>query len=80
MSFGLFVASFGALYFASGKEWAIDAVADLPEKPWAFWLLVIGLAITFISMITRSFKDDLGYYVTKEEVLRDIEERERGAK
>ncbi|CAD2078311.1 cytochrome c oxidase subunit 1 [Jeotgalicoccus coquinae] len=80
MSFGLFVASFGALYFASGKEWAIDAVADLPEKPWAFWVLVIGLAITFISMITRSFKDDLGYYVTKEEVLRDLEERERGAK
>ncbi len=80
MSLGLFVASFGALYFASGKEWAIDAVADLPVRPWAFWVLVIGLAITFISMITRSFKDDLGYYVTKEEVLRDLEEQERGAK
>ncbi|MBF0752774.1 cytochrome c oxidase subunit I [Jeotgalicoccus nanhaiensis] len=80
MSLGLFIASFGALYFASGKEWAIDAVADLPVKPWAFWLLVIGLAITFISMITRSFKDDLGYYVTKEEILRDLEEEERGAK
>ena len=80
MSLGLFIASFGALYFASGKEWAIDAVADLPVRPWAFWVLVIGLAITFISMITRSFKDDLGYYVTKEEVLRDLEEQERGAK
>ena len=80
MSLGLFIASFGALYFASGKEWAIDAVADLPVRPWAFWVLVIGLAITFISMITRSFKDDLGYYVTKEEVLRDLEELERGAK
>lgn len=80
MSLGLFIASFGALYFASGKEWAIDAVADLPVKPWAFWVLVIGLAITFISMIVRSFKDDLGYYVTKEEVLRDLEEQERGAK
>ncbi len=34
MSFGLFVAAFGALYFASGKEWAIDAVADLPQHPW----------------------------------------------
>lgn len=80
MSLGLFIASFGALYFASGKEWAIDAVADLPVRPWAFWVLVIGLAITFISMITRSFKDDLGYYVTKEEILRDLEEQERGAK
>ncbi|WP_026858490.1 cytochrome c oxidase subunit I [Jeotgalicoccus psychrophilus] len=80
MSLGLFIASFGALYFASGKEWAIDAVADLPVRPWAFWVLVIGLAITFISMITRSFKDDLGYYVTKEEVLKDLEEQERGAK
>lgn len=80
MSLGLFIASFGALYFASGKEWAIDAVADLPVRPWAFWVLVIGLAVTFISMIVRSFKDDLGYYVTKEEVLRDLEELERGAK
>lgn len=80
MSLGLFIASFGALYFASGKEWAIDAVADLPVRPWAFWVLVIGLAVTFISMIIRSFKDDLGYYVTKEEVLRDLEELERGAK
>lgn len=80
MSLGLFVASFGALYFASGKDWAIDAVADLPVRPWAVWVLVIGLAITFISMITRSFKDDLGYYVTKEEVLRDLEEQKRGAK
>lgn len=80
MSFGLFVASFGSLYFASGKEWAIDAVADLPVRPWAGWVLAIGLAITFISMITRSFKDDLGYYVPKEEVLRDLEEQKRGAK
>jgi cytochrome c oxidase subunit 1 len=28
-------------------------------------------------MITRSLKDDLGYYVTKEEVLRDLEEEQR---
>lgn len=80
ISLGLFIASFGALYFASGKEWAIDAVADLPVRPWAFWVLVLGLGITFVSMIVRSFKDDLGYYVTKEEVLKDLEELERGAK
>lgn len=77
MSFGLFVAAFGALYFASGKEWAIDAVADLPQHPWALWVLILGLAITFGAMITRSLKDDLGYYVTKEEVLRDLEEEQR---
>ena len=80
MSLGLFIASFGALYFAAGKDWAIDAVSGLPEKPWAVWVLIIGLAITAISMIVRSFKDDLGYYVKKEEVLKDLEELERGAK
>lgn len=80
MSFGLFVASFGALYFASGKDWAIDAVSNLPEKPWAVYVLIIGLAITAGSMIVRSLKDDLGYYVKKEEVQKDLEELERGAK
>ena len=80
ISLGLFIAGFGALYFASGKDWAIDAVSNLPERPWAIWLLVIGLAITFISMIVRSFKDDLGYYVKKEELIKDLEEQERGAK
>ena len=80
ISLGLFIAGFGSLYFASGKDWAIDAVANLPERPWAIWLLVIGLSITFISMIVRSFKDDLGYYVKKEELIKDLEEQERGAK
>ncbi|GAA3717690.1 cytochrome c oxidase subunit I [Salinicoccus jeotgali] len=80
ISLGLFIAGFGALYFASGKEWAVSAVSDLPQHPWAVWVLIIGLAITAGAMITRSLKDDLGYYVTKEEVLRDLEEEERGAK
>lgn len=69
---GLFVAAFGALYFADGKEWALDAVANLPEKPWAIFVLIIGLAITAGAMIARSLIDDHGYYVKKEEVL-DIE-------
>ena len=69
---GLFVAAFGALYFADGKEWALDAVANLPEKPWAVFVLIIGLAITAGAMIARSLIDDHGYYVKKEEVL-DIE-------
>ncbi|MFD2829846.1 cytochrome c oxidase subunit I [Corticicoccus populi] len=80
MSFGLFVAAFGALYFAAGKDWAIDAVSNLPEKPWAVYVLIIGLVITAGSMIVRSWKDDLGYYVKKEEVQKDLEELERGAK
>lgn len=80
MSFGLFVAAFGALYFAAGKDWAIDAVSNLPEKPWAVYVLIIGLLITAGSMIVRSWKDDLGYYVKKEEVQKDLEELERGAK
>ncbi len=80
ISLGLFIAAFGALHFASGKDWAIDAVAELPQHSWALPVLVIGLAIVFISMGVRSWKDDLGYYVTKEEVLKDLEEEERGAK
>lgn len=80
MSLGLFIAAFGALYLASGREWAIDAVSDLPQHPWALWVLILGLLITFISMGVRSWKDDLGYYVKKEEVLKDLEEQERGAK
>src|SRR5699024_12775222 len=77
MAFGLFVASFGAMYFADGKDCAIDAVSNLDAKPWALPVLVIGLGITFVSMGVRSWKDDLGYYVPKEELERDLKEIER---
>ncbi|HCN60305.1 MULTISPECIES: cytochrome c oxidase subunit I [Mammaliicoccus] len=73
-AFGLFVASFGAMYFADGKEWALDAVKDLNEKPWAVYVLILGLAITAGSMIVRSLKDDHGHHISKEELL----EYERG--
>ncbi|WP_323702721.1 cytochrome c oxidase subunit I [Mammaliicoccus sp. Dog046] len=73
-AFGLFVASFGAMYFADGKEWALDAVKDLNEKPWAVFVLIIGLGITAGSMIVRSLKDDHGHHISKEELL----EYERG--
>lgn len=59
MSFGLFVASFGALYFQD------------ETKPWALAVLIIGLAITFGSMLFRSLKDDLGFHITKEELIED---------
>ncbi|WP_239711088.1 MULTISPECIES: cytochrome c oxidase subunit I [unclassified Mammaliicoccus] len=73
-AFGLFVASFGAMYFADGKEWALDAVKDLNEKPWAVYVLILGLAITAGSMIVRSLKDDHGHHISKEELI----EYERG--
>lgn len=73
-AFGLFVASFGAMYFADGKEWALDAVKDLNEKPWAVYVLILGLGITAGSMIVRSLKDDHGHHISKEKLL----EYERG--
>lgn len=57
ISFGLFVASFGALYNG--------------EKSWAVPVLILGLGITFASMIVRSLKDDHGYHVHKEDLLDD---------
>lgn len=75
-SFGLFVAAFGALYLADGQKWALDAVKDLPAQPWAPFVLILGLAITAGAMIARSLKDDLGYHITKDELI----EYERGVK
>lgn len=75
-SLGLFVAAFGALYLADGKEWALDAVKNLPVQPWAPFVLIIGLAITAGAMMARSLKDDHGYHITKEELI----EYERGVK
>ncbi|TAA71509.1 cytochrome ubiquinol oxidase subunit I [Planomicrobium okeanokoites] len=59
MSFGMFVAAFGALYFLDDS------------KPWALAVLIIGLGITFGSMLVRSLKDDLGFHITKEELIED---------
>ncbi|QHJ70854.1 cytochrome c oxidase subunit I [Planococcus halotolerans] len=59
MSFGMFVAAFGALYFLDDT------------KPWALAVLIIGLGITFGSMLVRSLKDDLGFHITKEELIED---------
>ncbi len=56
MSIGLFIASFGALYHPDGVSWSIPVI-------------ILGLGITVASMIVRSFKDDLGFHVSKEEVI-----------
>jgi cytochrome c oxidase subunit 1 len=67
ISLGMFIASFGALYHLDG------------DKAWALPVLIIGLVITFGSMLVRSLKDDLGYHVTKEELIADQERIHREA-
>lgn len=57
ISLGLFIAAFGAMYQADeGNTWGIP-------------VLVIGLAITFGSMLIRSMKDDHGYHIPKAELM-----------
>nr|WP_168413238.1 cytochrome c oxidase subunit I [Bacillus salacetis] len=58
MSFGLFVAAFGAMYHVDDKAWAIP-------------VLVIGMLITLGAMFLRSVIDDHGYHVHKEDLLED---------
>ncbi len=58
MSFGLFVAAFGAMYRVDGEPWAIP-------------VLVIGMGITLISMFFRSVIDDHGYHIHKEDLMDD---------
>ncbi|MFY3793529.1 cytochrome c oxidase subunit I [Ureibacillus sp. MALMAid1270] len=56
MSIGLFIAAFGALYHPDGVSWSVPVI-------------IIGLGITVGCMILRSFKDDLGFHVHKEEII-----------
>ncbi len=57
MTFGLFIAAFGALYNG--------------EKDWAIPVIVLGLAITLGSMAVRSIKDDHGFHIHKEDLMND---------
>ncbi|WP_153731921.1 cytochrome c oxidase subunit I [Sporosarcina obsidiansis] len=61
MSLGLFIAGFGAMFHQ--------------ETSWGLPVLVFGLAFTFVMMATRSLKDDLGFYVTKEQILEDLKNK-----
>ncbi|MEW9501432.1 cytochrome c oxidase subunit I [Jeotgalibacillus marinus] len=67
MSLGLFIAAFGAMYQvdwrASGGE----------EFVWSLPVLIIGMLITIGSMATRSLKDDHGFHIHKEDLLKDEE-------
>ncbi|MFJ7638727.1 cytochrome c oxidase subunit I [Peribacillus sp. NPDC097264] len=58
ISFGLFVAAFGALY-------------NMDDKNWTLPVIIIGLLITFGSMFIRSVKDDHGYHIHKEDLMDD---------
>ncbi|GIN91499.1 cytochrome c oxidase subunit 1 [Siminovitchia terrae] len=59
ISFGFFVASFGAIYNQ--------------EHSWGIPVLIIGLVISFGSMLVRSLKDDHGYHIPKSELIDDSE-------
>jgi cytochrome c oxidase subunit 1 len=56
MSFGLFIAAFGALY------------NDKFTNKTSVIVMFGGLLITFGSMFLRSWRDDLGYHIHKEEL------------
>jgi cytochrome c oxidase subunit I len=58
ISFGLFVAAFGAIGIGDKESYGIP-------------VLVIGLLITFGSMFFRSVKDDHGFHIHKEDLMND---------
>ncbi|MGG5253079.1 cytochrome c oxidase subunit I [Neobacillus sp. SM06] len=58
ISFGLFVAAFGAMYHGD-------------HKPWALPVMVLGLLISLSSMVIRSVKDDYGFHIHKEDLLKE---------
>lgn len=68
MSIGTFVAAFGALYSPWGDQ-AKAGTAESVSPGLSLALLIGGLGLTIVCMIIRSFKDDLGYHVHKEEVV-----------
>ncbi|MFJ7752067.1 cytochrome c oxidase subunit I [Peribacillus muralis] len=60
IAFGLFVAAFGALYHMDDKSWTLP-------------IIIVGLLITFGSMLIRSVKDDHGYHIHKEDLMDDTD-------
>lgn len=61
ISFGFFIASFGAIY--------------RQDHAWGDPVLIIGLIIAFGSMLTRSLKDDHGFHIPKEELMKDNKDK-----
>ncbi|QED47406.1 cytochrome c oxidase subunit I [Cytobacillus dafuensis] len=59
ISLGLFIAAFGVMYHGDeGITWGIPVI-------------ILGLAITFGSMLARSLRDDHGYHIHKEDLIDD---------
>lgn len=67
ISFGLFIAAFGAMYQYDIKT------DDVFANPAAIGVFIAGLAITFGSMMFRSTKDDHGYHIHKEDLIDDLD-------
>ena len=63
IAMGLFVAGIGLMYNPKNQ------VGD--GGIWGTVVLIIGLSITFGTMLFRSLKDDHGYHIPKEELLND---------
>jgi len=63
ISLGLFIAAFGAMY-----QYNVET-DDVFGNPAGVATLIIGLVITFGSMLFRSGKDDHGYHIHKEELI-----------
>jgi len=61
LSMGLFITGFGVMFRT--------------EYAWGMPVLIGGLLWVFVSMAVRSLQDDTGYYVTKEEILRDLKRK-----
>lgn len=59
MSLGFFIAGFGFIFQTDNKLWYI--------------VLYAGMAFAFVCMFIRSFKDDTGYFVKKEDLEREGE-------
>ncbi|KAA9026002.1 cytochrome c oxidase subunit I [Niallia endozanthoxylica] len=67
ISLGLFIAAFGAMYQYDMKN------DDVFANPGAIVVFIVGLVITFGSMMFRSVKDDHGYHIHKEELIDDLD-------
>ena len=72
MTIGTFIAAFGALYSPWGDQ-AKAGTAESISPGLSLALIAGGLGLTVVTMVYRSFKDDLGYHVHLEEVIAEEE-------
>ena len=63
--------SFRIVYCRLWCDVSIDRTSDEMANSMAIVVLIIGLLITFGSMLIRSMKDDHGYHIHKEDLMDD---------